>query len=277
MSRCRRRDVIVRPARRVGSVDASTALVTTCGASPSSLTGGDPRRKVHAAPACPTFQEAAGKVLDLLAPDWRGAKTAQMWQGAMASYVYPAIGDKRIDRVTTRDLFGVVEPLWHTKRPMAGKLRSWFNQIFKHAIGQGWVTENPAGERLRDALPKASRSAVTRHHRALHHSEVGAAIRTIQEAGAAPAIGALFEYTVLTASRPSMARLATWDEVDTDSATWTIPATKMKQGAAQRVPLSSRALECYRKLRRCRTVAGCCFRLHLPPVSRCRKTLFRNV
>ena len=36
--------------------------------------------------------------------------------------------------------------------------------------------------------------------------------------------------------------MATWDEVDMDAATWTIPAKRMKGGKAHRVPLSTMAL-----------------------------------
>ena len=52
-----------------------------------------------------------------------------------------------------------------------------------------------------------------------------------------------FEYLVLTAARSGEARLAQWQEVDFDMATWKIPGTRMKAGKPHRVPLSGRALE----------------------------------
>jgi len=42
--------------------------------------------------------------------------------------------------------------------------------------------------------------------------------------------------------RSGEARLATWDEIDLDSATWTIPGHRTKTGEPHRVPLSTAAL-----------------------------------
>ena len=52
-----------------------------------------------------------------------------------------------------------------------------------------------------------------------------------------------FEFLVLTAARSGEVRLATWDEIDTASRVWTIPAARMKLRRDHRVPLCGRALE----------------------------------
>ena len=46
-----------------------------------------------------------------------------------------------------------------------------------------------------------------------------------------------------TAARSGEVRGARWDEIDLDSATWTIPAEGMKAGKEHRVPLSAQAME----------------------------------
>ena len=51
------------------------------------------------------------------------------------------------------------------------------------------------------------------------------------------------EFLVLTACRSSEVRLATWDEVDLDSETWTVSASRVKAKRDHRVPFSRRALE----------------------------------
>ena len=48
---------------------------------------------------------------------------------------------------------------------------------------------------------------------------------------------------MLTAARSAEVRKATWDEVDVEGATWTVPAERMKANCEHRVPLSDRALE----------------------------------
>ena len=51
------------------------------------------------------------------------------------------------------------------------------------------------------------------------------------------------EFLVLTAARSGEVRKATWDEIDLDGATWTVPVMRMKANREHRVPLSKRALE----------------------------------
>ena len=58
-----------------------------------------------------------------------------------------------------------------------------------------------------------------------------------------PATKLAFELLVLTACRSGEVRGATWDEVDLDLATWTVPGTRTKSGREHRVPLSGRAVE----------------------------------
>ena len=52
-----------------------------------------------------------------------------------------------------------------------------------------------------------------------------------------------FEFLVLTAARSSEVRLARWEEMKLDSATWEVPAERMKARREHRVPLSGRALD----------------------------------
>src|SRR4029079_12432918 len=49
-------------------------------------------------------------------------------------------------------------------------------------------------------------------------------------------------FLILTAARSGEVRGATWSEIDLETATWTIPAARMKAGKAHIVPLSDSAL-----------------------------------
>ena len=51
-----------------------------------------------------------------------------------------------------------------------------------------------------------------------------------------------FEFLTLTATRSNEVRLATWAEINEDTATWTIPASRMKGGREHRIPLSRQAM-----------------------------------
>jgi integrase len=59
-----------------------------------------------------------------------------------------------------------------------------------------------------------------------------------------PGVGArALEFAILTATRSGEVCGMTWDEVDFESATWTIPSTRMKAGKEHRIPLSRAALK----------------------------------
>ena len=200
--------------------------------------GEDPRRRQS---RMPTFEQAAGKVHALHAPTWRSARTAVQRWSLMESYAIPLIGDKTIDAITGADVIGVLTPVWTSKPETGRKLRQQIAAIMKHAIAEGWRTDDPAGPALSAALPK-NRTAPKRHHRALHHRDVASAVAIVRETGARPATKLLMEFIIVTAVRSGEARLAIWGEIDSESATWTIPGERTKTGKPHRVPLADRAV-----------------------------------
>ena len=86
----------------------------------------------------------------------------------------------------------------------------------------------------------------TVHHRALPHARVGAALDAVRVCDAWEGYRLVFEFLVLAAVRSGEARGAVWSEIDLDSATWTLPAERMKFRVEHQVPLSSRALSVLR-------------------------------
>ena len=83
----------------------------------------------------------------------------------------------------------------------------------------------------------------TVHLPSLDHRDVGCALAAIRDVDVWWAVQACLSFWVLTCVRSREAREGTWDEVDFETATWTIPATRMKTGIEHRVPLSSQAME----------------------------------
>jgi integrase len=50
------------------------------------------------------------------------------------------------------------------------------------------------------------------------------------------------EFLILTAARSGEVLRAVWDEIDFETATWTVPGKRMKSGREHRVPLSPQAI-----------------------------------
>ena len=199
--------------------------------------GRDPRK----GSTLPSFQVAAGKYHKQTAPTWRGAKTADAWWSSMAKHVFPAIGAKPVDEVTRADVLAVVTtPILTAKRATATKVLQRIGSVMVWAVAEGWRADNPAVSVVA-ALPK-NNTAPANHHKALRHQDVAGAVEKIRDSGARPGTKLMIEYTILTACRSGEAREATWDEVDHEAATWTVPAERMKTGKVHRVPLSARAV-----------------------------------
>ena len=71
--------------------------------------------------------------------------------------------------------------------------------------------------------------------------QLPAALKSVRESPATPAVALGFEFLALTACRSGEVRGARWNEIDLDVAAWTVPAARMKGGRLHRVPLSEQA------------------------------------
>ena len=200
--------------------------------------GGNPIRQS----GCPTFAEAARKVHAIHSPALRNAKYRQQWIDELERHAFPVLADLPVDAITMRHVMSVIEPIWHSKPKLAKQLRQRIEKIFDWIIVQGHRNDNPAGVALKAALP-ANGNGCANHHDALPHGEVAEAIKAVRDCDK-PGIAKLaFEFLVLTATRSKEAREAQWSEIDLDSRTWTIQASRMKAGREHRVPLSDRAIK----------------------------------
>ena len=210
--------------------------------------GNDPAR-LHS-DGIPTFSDAAEAVIALHAGKWKpGGKSEGQWRSSLATYVTPVIGMKRVDEITTADVMACLAPIWTAKAETAKRVRQRISAIMKWAIAEGHRSDNPAGDAVVAALPK--QNGGKKHHRALPHGRVGGAVARVREAcGVYPTVRLAFEFLVLTAARSAEVRGAVWSEIDLETATWVIPAGRMKAAREHRVPLSARAVDVLAESRR---------------------------
>ena len=188
----------------------------------------------------PTFQEAADHTRNGMRARWRNANTEKIWQGVLAGRAFPAIGNKPVEAVTREDVLRILLPVWSTKPEVARRLRQFMRATFRWCQAHGYVDLNVAGEAIDGALP--AMPAIKTHYRALPYQDVAAAVGLIQETRASMAAKLCFRFIILTAVRSGEARLARWEEIDTETREWRIPAERMKMNAAHTVPLSAAAL-----------------------------------
>ena len=207
--------------------------------------GHDPRRKLI---PVPTFAEVAHSLLALREKSWQtGAREANIWRSSLNDYAMRVLGDKRVDAITTADVLGVLTPLWADRQETARRLRQRIGAVMRLAIAQGHRSDNPAGQAISHALPRSR--APRPRHRALPYREVANAIRKVRASGTYIGTILCLEFLVLTAVRSGEARLARWDEIDFQTATWSIPAMRMKSRRLHRVPLTSRTIAVLKEAR----------------------------
>ena len=188
----------------------------------------------------PTFAEAVEAVIALHAAGWRDAeRTATDWRRTLARHVFPAFGNRPVSEVTSTDIHGVLGPLATAKFETARKLRGRISTVLSWAVAEGHRTDDPT-----PVVTKAmARNGNGVHHfKALPAEAVGEAIATVRASGAWWATVACYQLIALTGCRGEDARGATWAEIDTGAAVWSIPPERYKTGTGLRVPLSGPAL-----------------------------------
>ena len=201
--------------------------------------GRDPRM---ARKQIPTLAQTLEAVIARDAPTWRNPKrTSREWRNGLNRHA-GAIMSLRINAVTSSDCIDVLAPLWHHKRETARKVKHRLSAIFKLAMAQGHRADNPldiASAALPNRRGDAQRS---QRQAALPYQQVAEALATIERGEAWLGTKLAFRFLVFTAARSGEVRGALWDEVEVDSAIWTIPPSRMKAGEEHRVPLSDAAL-----------------------------------
>ena len=211
--------------------------------------GGDPRRTVRkitpTAPSMhaesPTFREAVDAVIAMHSASWKHEKTEKRWKATLEKYAFPVLETKPVSAITSADVMAVLKPVWIAKPETGKKVKERIGMVMKWAIAEGYRVDNPAGDSIKMALPK--RAQRTQHYKSLPFCETGAAIEQVQNTDAWAETKLCFAFIALTASRSGEARFATWQEIDMDVATWTVPAVRMKNGLEHRVPLSKQAID----------------------------------
>lgn len=185
-----------------------------------------------------TFKKAAFAVHETLAPGWKNAKHAAQWLATLETYAFPSVGERPVDRIDVAAALEVLKPIWTAKPETARRVRQRMDAVMRWAVAHGYATANPI-DAATELLPKQREAA--KHHDAMPYAEIPEFLADV-EAAAETAARLALRFLILTAARSGEVRGALWHEIDLRSATWTIPAERMKAGREHRVPLSTQAI-----------------------------------
>jgi integrase len=235
----------------------------------AAMMGRDPAQERRDARAGLTFEAAVERYLAAKLDEFRNDKHKAQWRSTLDTYASPVLGPKLVAEIGLQDVLRVLEPIWQGKTETASRLRGRIEAVLSWATVAGHRTgDNPARWKgnLSEVLAKPGKVATADNQPALALGDVPRwwAALAQRDGMAARAV----EFLTLTAARSGEVRGMTWDEIDfggrdktdkTDetpvatlatSATWTIPAGRMKAGRAHRVPLTEGAVAILQSLPR---------------------------
>lgn len=195
-----------------------------------------------------TFDTAAKEYIAMNRAGWKSAKHAQQWENTLATYCTDPgqpLSELPVKDVDTELVLKVLQPIWATKTETAGRLRNRIEIVLDYARAKRMRDgDNPARWRghLDAILPEPKKVKKVEHHAALPYKECPAFLRELLATEDTPT-GLALAFAVLTATRTSETLGATWDELDLDQRTWTIPGARIKNGDEHVVPLSDAAMQ----------------------------------
>jgi integrase len=202
--------------------------------------GGDPIEARRRAKGVPTFASAALSTLEQHRAGWKNEKHASAWINTLTTYVFPVMGEKRVDQIETADVLRALSPIWLSKPETARRIRRRITTILDWAKAAGYRSGDNPVEGVGRGLPRQTEKRG--HFAAIPYSEVSQFVQKLPAVKTSQFARLALEFLILTAARTNEVLMAQWTEVDLENAVWTIPADRMKAGREHRVPLAPRAV-----------------------------------
>ena len=193
-----------------------------------------------------TFATVAAELTEKKRRDGKAAATLKKFAWFM-SFAVPALGARPINEITARDVLAVLKDVESRGvHETARKLRTAIGDVFRYGIATARAENDPTTA-LRGALVTPT---VTPRAAIVAPKAFGELLRAVEDYQGAPETRAALELLALTFVRPGELRAAEWVEFDLESATWEIPAGRMKIRKPHRVPLAPRAMAILQDLRK---------------------------
>jgi integrase len=194
-----------------------------------------------------TFADCARRYHADHSPKW-AASHCRAWLVNMQRHIFPALGNAPVKDVDLAAVIRSLEPVWAAMPGTASRLRAQIEAVLDYAKVSGWREgDNPAAwSLLSKRFPSARALRPVVHMAAMKWQEVPAFLRELRQRTEIAA--AALEFGILAWARPKEYREARFDEIDFETATWTVPAGRMKGKREHRVPLSDTALAVLRRM-----------------------------
>jgi integrase len=179
------------------------------------------------------------------------------------------IGTRPIAEIKAPELLAALRTVeQQDKRETARRMRSFAGRVFRYGIATSRCDRDISAD-IRGALTVP---IVTHRAAILKPAAVGALLRAIEGYTGQPSTTLALQLAPHVFVRPGELRHAEWQEVDFETAVWTIPGSKMKMGVEHRVPLSHQAVAILKEAQKHSAGAGYVF----PSLSSAKRPISEN-
>lgn len=187
-----------------------------------------------------SFGDFFKQMIDDIEGGFKNEKHRKQWRSSIGTHA-ASLQHKPIASVSVDDVLDVLRPIWLKIPETASRVRGRIERILDAARVKGHRSgDNPARwlNNLELLLPRKKQAAEA-HHAALPFADIPGFMGDLRQrdGGAAHAL----HFAILTAARSGEVLGCTWEEIDLESLTWTVPAERMKAGVEHQVPLSGAA------------------------------------
>lgn len=173
--------------------------------------------------------------------------TRSMRKSIIDRDLFPAFQNRLLTEISPDDLRALCNKVKARGAPAtAVHIRDIVKQVYAFAILHGEKVDNPA-----DDVKAASIATFSPKDRSLSPTEIRLMFRQLESVATYPTIRLALRLIVLTLVRKSELIEATWNEVDFENATWTIPKSRMKGRNPHVVYLSRQAVDLFVALHTC--------------------------
>jgi integrase len=205
--------------------------------------GLDPLMERERASGLPIFRKAATLLMAEQKKTWKNAKHGAQWLATLEAYVFPTMGELRVDRIETGHVRDALGPIWIEKPETARRVRQRIGAVLDFAVGKNWRSHGMDMRIVSKALPRQPKERG--RFEAMPYADVPDFIAMLRER---VSMGRLaLEALILTAARSGEIRGARWGELDLEAGKWTVPAERMKAGKEHVVALSKAAISVFER------------------------------
>lgn len=191
-----------------------------------------------------SFEVIAREWINIKSPSWAPRNITKIIR-ALELNVFPWLGGRPIAEITAPELLAALRRTEARGAVYtAHVVLQACGRIFRYAIATGRAGRDPAAD-LRGALmsPKKRHFAAVTDPKA-----IGPMLRVLYDYEGSVITRCALRLAPLVFVRPGELRQAQWREIDFESATWNIPAERMKMREPHLVPLSRQAITILKEL-----------------------------